>query len=60
MGEMRNAYKFLVWKLEGKRPHWKPRCRWEDHIKMDHKEIGCKDVYWIDYLAQDGPSGSLI
>jgi len=37
---------------EGKRPHWRPRGRWEDNIKMDLQEIGWKVVDWID-LAQD-------
>jgi hypothetical protein len=35
-GEMRNAYKILVRKPEGKRPLGKPRCKCED-IKMDLK-----------------------
>jgi hypothetical protein len=40
MGEMRNAYKILVGRPEGKRPIGKPRSRWEDNIKMDLREIG--------------------
>jgi hypothetical protein len=32
MGEMRNAYKILVGKPEGKRPLGRPRRRWEDNI----------------------------
>jgi len=40
MGEMRNAYKILVRKLEGKRPLRRPRYRWEDNIRMDLREIG--------------------
>jgi hypothetical protein len=39
-GEMRNAYKILVGKSEGKGPLRRPRCRWEDNIKMNCKEIG--------------------
>jgi hypothetical protein len=39
MGEKRNAYKILVRKPEGKRPLGKPRCRWEDNIKMNLREI---------------------
>jgi hypothetical protein len=34
----------MVGKSEGKRPlgrHWR---KWEDNIKIDHKEIGWKDV----------------
>jgi hypothetical protein len=33
-GDMRNAYKNLVGKSEGKRPLTKPRHKWEDNIKM--------------------------
>jgi hypothetical protein len=36
---MRNAYKILVRKLEGKRPLGRPRRRWENNIKMDLGEI---------------------
>jgi hypothetical protein len=38
MGEMRNAYKLLVRKPEGKRLLRRPRCGWEDNIRL--KEIG--------------------
>jgi hypothetical protein len=37
MGEIRNAYRILVGKPEGKRPLGRPRCRWVDNIKMDLK-----------------------
>jgi hypothetical protein len=47
-GEKRNAYRILV----GKRPLGKPRCRWEDNIRMDLREIGWGGMDWID-LAQD-------
>jgi hypothetical protein len=39
MGEMRNAYKILVRKPEGKRPLGRPTYRW-DNITMDLEEIG--------------------
>jgi hypothetical protein len=52
MGEERKVYKVLVGKPEGKRPHRRPRRRWEDGIKMDLWEIGCGSVGWIQ-LAQD-------
>jgi hypothetical protein len=42
----------LVWKSEGKRPLGKPRCRLEDGIKLDLREIGWEGVEWIQ-LAQD-------
>jgi hypothetical protein len=50
--EMRNAYKILVGKPEGKRPLGRPWHRWEDNIKMDLKEIGFEGVDWI-HLPQD-------
>jgi hypothetical protein len=52
MGEMRNAYRILVGKPEGKRPLGRPRRRWEDNIKMDLREIGWGRMDWID-LVQD-------
>jgi hypothetical protein len=39
MGDKRNAYRFLVGKPEGTRPLERPRCRWEDNIRMDLREI---------------------
>jgi hypothetical protein len=38
MGEKRTAYKVFVGKQEGKRPLGRPRRRWVDNIKMDHRE----------------------
>jgi hypothetical protein len=35
----KNAYRILVGKPEGRRPLGRPRCRWEDNIRMDLKEI---------------------
>jgi hypothetical protein len=42
----------LMGKSEGKRPLGRPRCRWEDNIKMNLQEVVCRDVDWIG-LAQD-------
>jgi hypothetical protein len=50
MGEA--LYRVLVGRPEGKIPLGKPRCRWEDNIKMDLREIGIDGVNWIQ-LAQD-------
>jgi hypothetical protein len=52
MREMRNAYKILVRKPEGKRPFRRPRHKWEDNIRMDLRERGWKVVDWI-HLPQD-------
>jgi len=37
-----------VGKPEGKRPLGRPRRRWEDNIKIDLQEVGCKGMDWID------------
>jgi len=52
MGERRGAYSVLVGKPEGERPLGRPRCRWEDNIKIDLQEVGYGGMDWID-LAQD-------
>jgi hypothetical protein len=52
MGDKRNAYRILVGKPEGKMPLERPRCRWEDNMKMELREIGWSGMDWID-LAQD-------
>jgi hypothetical protein len=52
MGEVRGTYNILVGRPEGRRPFGRPRCRWEDNIKVDFREIGFGDVDWI-HLAQD-------
>jgi hypothetical protein len=48
----RNAYRILVGKPEGKRPHGAPRRRYVDNVSMDLGEIGWDGVDWID-MAQD-------
>jgi hypothetical protein len=40
MGEAREAHKVLVGMPKGKIPLGSPRCRWEDGIRMDLREIG--------------------
>ena len=40
---------------EGKRPLGRPRCRWEDNIKMNLQEVGCGGMEWIK-LAQNRDS----
>jgi hypothetical protein len=34
MGEERKVYNVIVGKPEGRRPLQRPRCRWEERIKM--------------------------
>jgi hypothetical protein len=42
----------LVGNPERKRQLGRPRCRWEDNIRMDLKKIGWEGVDWM-HLAQD-------
>ena len=51
MEEGRGVHMVLVGKPVGMMPLGRPRCRWEDNIKMDLQEVGgCGD--WME-LAQD-------
>jgi hypothetical protein len=52
MGERRGLYRVLVGKPKGNRPLGRPKHRWEDNIKIDLQEVGCKVMDWIA-LAQD-------
>jgi hypothetical protein len=54
MGERRSVHRVLVGRLEGKRALGRPRCRWEDNIKMDFSEAGIDGANWIR-LAKDSP-----
>ena len=47
-----SAFKILTGKPTGKRPLGRPRRRWEDNVRMDHKEIGINAGNWV-YSAQD-------
>jgi hypothetical protein len=51
MRDSRDVYRILMGKPEGQRPLGRPRCRWEDNIKMN-SGTGMEDMDWID-LAQD-------
>ena len=52
MEECRSAFKILTGKLTGRRPLGRPRCRWEDNIRIDLKEIDINTRNWVD-SAQD-------
>jgi hypothetical protein len=41
-GERRGAYRILMGRPEGKRRLGRPRHRWEDNIKIDLQEVGCR------------------
>jgi hypothetical protein len=52
MGEGRSIYRVLVGRPAGKTPLGRSRCRWEDNIKTDLRELGFDEANWIR-LAQD-------
>jgi len=47
MGERRGICRVLIGRPEGKRPLGRRRCKWEDNIKMDFREIGIDGANWI-------------
>jgi len=46
IGGKRGVYRVLVGKPEGKRALGRPRCRWEDNIKIDLQEVGLRRGAW--------------
>jgi hypothetical protein len=40
-GEDRGVFQILVGEPEGMSPLGRPKCRWEDDIRMDYQEVGC-------------------
>jgi hypothetical protein len=54
----RGVYRILVGRPEDKKPLERPRCRWEDNINVDLKEIGIDGANWIR-LAQDRVDGGI-
>jgi hypothetical protein len=42
MGEGRGVYRVFVGKPDGRRPMVRPRYRWEDNIKINLQEVGCR------------------
>jgi hypothetical protein len=56
----RNAYKILVGKPEGKEPLGRPRHRWGDTIKRDHREIGRGLMDWMDVAQYRGQWRALV
>jgi hypothetical protein len=41
---MRNSYRVLAGKSEGKRTLGRPRLRWKENIKMNLKDVGLESV----------------
>jgi hypothetical protein len=57
--KVRNAYKILVGKPEGKRPLGRSRVRWENYVRIDLRETGNK--FWTGFIRLSaGSSGGLL
>jgi hypothetical protein len=52
MGEGRDVYRVFLGKPGGRRPLGRPRHGWEDNIKMDLPEVGCRGLECFN-LAED-------
>ena len=52
MEENRSDFKILTRELIGKRPLGNPRHRWEDNIRLNHKEISINTRIWV-HLGKD-------
>ena len=48
MGEGRGSLKIVSGKPTGKRPLGRPRCRWEDNIRIELKERGINTRDLVD------------
>jgi hypothetical protein len=47
MGKRRGVYRVLLGKPERKRPLGRPRCKWEDNIKLHLQEVICEETWEI-------------
>ena len=45
----RNVFRILNGKSIGKIPLGRPRCRWEDNIKMDPAEVRIEGMPWFPF-----------
>jgi hypothetical protein len=56
----RVAYGILMGKLEGKRPLGRPRCRWQDNVKMSLQELGWGKRTGLIWLRKGTGGGHLL
>jgi hypothetical protein len=58
MEERRGVCRVLVGKPEGKRPVRRPRCRWENNLKMDLQDVGCGGMTGLSWLRIEQEAGT--
>jgi len=54
---MRNSYKIVIVKSEGKRPIGRPRRGWKNSIKADIKGRGCMVLNRLMWLVRGSTGG---
>jgi hypothetical protein len=59
IGNIRNVYNILIGESKGKRSLRRPKCKWEDNIRIDLREIGGKARTGFIWL-RTGTSGRLL
>jgi hypothetical protein len=59
MREKQNTFRVLLGKPEGRRPLGRPRCRWNDTVKMHHRDIGWGGMDGLIWLRM-GTSGGFL
>jgi hypothetical protein len=52
-------YRVLVGRPQGKKPLGRPRCRWEDNIKIDFRKCGVGVWIVMSWLRIETGSGHL-
>jgi hypothetical protein len=57
--EMRNSYKILVGKVQGKSTMRRPRRKWEENIEMDYRARRREGMEWLNRLKIES-SGRLL
>ena len=50
IGEKGSTYRVLVRQSEGKRPCGRPKCRWDDNIKINLQEVGFGRRAWTGMI----------
>jgi len=48
--EIKNTYKALVTEPQGRKPHGRLRCNWEDTIKMELNTNYCVNMQRLNWL----------
>jgi hypothetical protein len=60
MGERGGVYRIFVGKPVGKITTGRLRRRWEDNIKIDHQEVGCGRMDWVELAQNRDRWGTLV